>query len=199
MKILTNAGPVLDRVAISTSAVCAIHCLCLPLLLSVLPAMGGHVFWPGIVPCYAALAGNSPECCCPRDGVPETQKTGLSGCSVFSGSSFWSWPRPLGTIFWAKPGSVLQHLPARFSSAWDTCAITRFADGPSATDSFCLKRGRPKNRLDKRTPSYVAGPYRLSAVQVDDMTAATDWRPGLGCEPSIETFPCTGENIGTAH
>ena len=31
------------------------------------------------------------------------------------------------------------------------------------------------------------------------MTAATDWRPGLGCEPGIETFPCTGENIGTAH
>ena len=44
MKFLTNAGPVLDRVAISTSAVCAIHCLCLPLLLSVLPAMGATFF-----------------------------------------------------------------------------------------------------------------------------------------------------------
>lgn len=44
MKILTNAGPVLDRVAISTSALCAVHCLCLPILLSVLPALGATFF-----------------------------------------------------------------------------------------------------------------------------------------------------------
>lgn len=44
MKILTNAGPILDRVAISTSALCAVHCLCLPVFLSVLPALGATFF-----------------------------------------------------------------------------------------------------------------------------------------------------------
>ena len=44
MKILTNAGPLLDRVAISASGICAIHCLCLPLILSILPALGATFF-----------------------------------------------------------------------------------------------------------------------------------------------------------
>ena len=44
MKILTNAGPVLDRVAISASGICAFHCLLLPLILSLLPALGATFF-----------------------------------------------------------------------------------------------------------------------------------------------------------
>ncbi len=34
----------LDTLAISTSAICAVHCLCLPLLLGVYPALGATVF-----------------------------------------------------------------------------------------------------------------------------------------------------------
>ncbi len=34
----------LDTFAISTSAICAVHCLCLPLLLGVYPALGATVF-----------------------------------------------------------------------------------------------------------------------------------------------------------
>ena len=44
MKIFTNAAPVLDRVAISASTLCAIHCLCLPLILTALPALGVTFF-----------------------------------------------------------------------------------------------------------------------------------------------------------
>ncbi|MGI9409943.1 MAG: MerC domain-containing protein [Hyphomicrobiaceae bacterium] len=34
----------LDKLAVSTSTVCAIHCLCLPLLLAVFPAIGATLF-----------------------------------------------------------------------------------------------------------------------------------------------------------
>lgn len=34
----------LDTLAISTSAICAVHCLCLPLLLGVYPALGASIF-----------------------------------------------------------------------------------------------------------------------------------------------------------
>lgn len=34
----------LDKLAVSTSAVCAIHCLCLPLLLGAFPALGATFF-----------------------------------------------------------------------------------------------------------------------------------------------------------
>jgi hypothetical protein len=44
MKNVINVGPVLDRVAISASAVCAIHCLSLPLILTVLPTLGATFF-----------------------------------------------------------------------------------------------------------------------------------------------------------
>jgi cytochrome c biogenesis factor len=40
MDTISKLTPLLDKVAVSTSAVCAIHCLCLPLLLGVFPAMG---------------------------------------------------------------------------------------------------------------------------------------------------------------
>ena len=36
--------PLLDKFAITTSAFCAIHCLCLPLLLGVFPALGATLF-----------------------------------------------------------------------------------------------------------------------------------------------------------
>ena len=36
--------PALDKIAVSTSAFCAIHCLCLPVLLGVFPAVGATVF-----------------------------------------------------------------------------------------------------------------------------------------------------------
>ena len=36
--------PLLDKFAVSTSAVCAIHCLTLPVLLGVFPALGATIF-----------------------------------------------------------------------------------------------------------------------------------------------------------
>lgn len=44
MEALSKFIPLLDKVAVSTSAICAIHCLCLPLLLGVFPAMGATLF-----------------------------------------------------------------------------------------------------------------------------------------------------------
>ena len=41
---LSNFTPVLDKYAISTSALCAIHCLCLPLFLAVFPALSTTLF-----------------------------------------------------------------------------------------------------------------------------------------------------------
>lgn len=43
MIALSRYIPVLDKFAVSTSAICAIHCLCLPLILSVAPALGATV------------------------------------------------------------------------------------------------------------------------------------------------------------
>jgi len=36
--------PTMDKLAVSTSAICAVHCLCLPLLLSFFPALGATIF-----------------------------------------------------------------------------------------------------------------------------------------------------------
>ena len=36
--------PILDKYAISTSAVCAIHCLSLPVLLGLFPALSASIF-----------------------------------------------------------------------------------------------------------------------------------------------------------
>lgn len=44
MDALSKFTPLLDKVAVSTSAICAVHCLCLPLLLGVFPAMGATFF-----------------------------------------------------------------------------------------------------------------------------------------------------------
>lgn len=44
MNALSRHTPLLDKFAVSTSALCAIHCLCLPLLLSVFPAAGASIF-----------------------------------------------------------------------------------------------------------------------------------------------------------
>lgn len=44
MNTLSEYTPVLDKFAVSTSAICAIHCLCLPLLLVVFPALGATIF-----------------------------------------------------------------------------------------------------------------------------------------------------------
>ncbi|NBP74157.1 MAG: MerC domain-containing protein [Alphaproteobacteria bacterium] len=44
MKALTRYTPYLDKFAVSTSAICAIHCLCLPFLLVVFPALGASIF-----------------------------------------------------------------------------------------------------------------------------------------------------------
>jgi hypothetical protein len=40
MNSLSEYTPSLDKLAVSASAICAVHCLCLPLLLGVFPALG---------------------------------------------------------------------------------------------------------------------------------------------------------------
>ena len=44
MNVLSRYTSLLDKFAVSTSAFCAIHCLCLPLLLGVFPALGTSIF-----------------------------------------------------------------------------------------------------------------------------------------------------------
>mgnify|MGYP001335562180 CR=1 FL=1 len=44
MNTLSRYTPILDKFAVSTSAICAIHCLCLPLLLVMFPALGATIF-----------------------------------------------------------------------------------------------------------------------------------------------------------
>jgi len=44
MNLITKISPIFDRFAISASAICAIHCLTLPLLLAVFPALGASIF-----------------------------------------------------------------------------------------------------------------------------------------------------------
>ena len=44
MKTISAYTPWLDKLAVSTSALCAIHCLSLPLLLGFLPALGTTIF-----------------------------------------------------------------------------------------------------------------------------------------------------------
>lgn len=44
MNTLSKFTPVLDKFAVSTSAICAIHCLFLPLILVVFPALGATLF-----------------------------------------------------------------------------------------------------------------------------------------------------------
>ena len=44
MKTISAYTPWLDKLAVSTSALCAIHCLSLPLLLGFLPALGSTIF-----------------------------------------------------------------------------------------------------------------------------------------------------------
>ena len=41
---ISRFTPSLDKYAISTSAICAIHCLCLPLMLSFFPALSSSLF-----------------------------------------------------------------------------------------------------------------------------------------------------------
>lgn len=44
MNALSRHTPLLDKFAVSTSALCAVHCLALPLLLGVFPALGASIF-----------------------------------------------------------------------------------------------------------------------------------------------------------
>ena len=44
MSTLPNVTPILDKFAISISTICAIHCLALPILLSVFPALAVTIF-----------------------------------------------------------------------------------------------------------------------------------------------------------
>jgi hypothetical protein len=44
MNTLANYTPSLDKLAVSTSAICAVHCLSLPLLIGFFPALGATVF-----------------------------------------------------------------------------------------------------------------------------------------------------------
>ena len=44
MNVFSRYMPLLDKFAVTTSAFCAIHCLCLPLLLGVFPALGATLF-----------------------------------------------------------------------------------------------------------------------------------------------------------
>ncbi len=41
---ISSITPVLDKYAISTSALCAVHCLCLPLMLGLFPALSTSIF-----------------------------------------------------------------------------------------------------------------------------------------------------------
>ena len=44
MNAITKIGPLLDKFAVSTSALCAVHCLCLPIILAISPALGATMF-----------------------------------------------------------------------------------------------------------------------------------------------------------
>ena len=44
MKALSAYAPWFDNIAVSASALCAIHCLSLPVLLAFLPALGATIF-----------------------------------------------------------------------------------------------------------------------------------------------------------
>ncbi len=44
MPAISTLTPTLDKFAVSTSAICAIHCLSLPLLLGLFPALGATIF-----------------------------------------------------------------------------------------------------------------------------------------------------------
>ena len=44
MRDLSTYVPTLDKIAISTSTLCALHCLFLPLVLAVFPAVGASIF-----------------------------------------------------------------------------------------------------------------------------------------------------------
>ena len=44
MNAISKYTPSLDKLAVSASALCAIHCLSLPLLLTVFPAIGATIF-----------------------------------------------------------------------------------------------------------------------------------------------------------
>jgi len=44
MNYISKITPNADQIAISASALCAIHCLCLPLLLGVFPALSSSIF-----------------------------------------------------------------------------------------------------------------------------------------------------------
>lgn len=43
MNALTSYTPILDKFAVSTSAICAIHCLFLPILITLFPALGATI------------------------------------------------------------------------------------------------------------------------------------------------------------
>jgi len=44
MNVLANYTSSLDKLAVSTSAICAVHCLSLPLLIGFFPALGATIF-----------------------------------------------------------------------------------------------------------------------------------------------------------
>lgn len=44
MSALSRYVPMLDKVAVSASALCAVHCLCLPLFVGLFPALGATLF-----------------------------------------------------------------------------------------------------------------------------------------------------------
>ena len=44
VNIFYRHSPILDKFAVSTSAICALHCLCLPIILSVFPTLGATIF-----------------------------------------------------------------------------------------------------------------------------------------------------------
>ena len=44
MNTPSRYAPLLDKFAVSTSAICAMHCLCLPVVLAVFPALGATLF-----------------------------------------------------------------------------------------------------------------------------------------------------------
>ncbi len=87
MNALSRYRSLLDKFAVSTSAICAIHCLTLPVLLAVFPALGATIFgqesfhvlllWLVIPLSLVALAMG-----CRRHGSWLVALLGLSGLSV---------------------------------------------------------------------------------------------------------------------
>jgi len=87
MPSITRYTPLMDKYAISTSAICAIHCLCLPLMLILFPALGSSIvgqesFHVMLLWLVIPLSLVSLSLGCKRHKSKVVAVTGLAGLSV---------------------------------------------------------------------------------------------------------------------